>query len=109
MAEPQRALVVLMTAPSAERAAELARILVEERLAACVNVLPEVRSIYRWEGKVEDAREAMLVAKTQAHRFEALRARVVALHEYSCPEGVALPVVAGHEPYLEWLAGSVRM
>lgn len=98
--------VVLVTAPGEEKAVELARMLVEERLAACVNVVPRLRSIYRWEGRVQDDAEAMLVIKTRAGLFEALRERVVALHPYTCPEVLALPVREGHGPYLDWLAGS---
>jgi periplasmic divalent cation tolerance protein len=98
------ALVVLVTAPTAERAAELARALVEERLAACGNVVPAIRSIYRWEGKVQDEAEALLVLKTTRARFDALRARVLALHPYEVPEVVALAVDAGSAPYLAWIA-----
>jgi periplasmic divalent cation tolerance protein len=98
------ALVVLVTAPSAERAAEIARALVEERLAACGNVVPAIRSIYRWEGKVEDEQEALLVLKTSRGRFEALRDRVLALHPYQVPEVIALAVDAGSAPYLAWIA-----
>lgn len=100
-------LVVLVTAPSADEAAKLARALVEERLAACGNVLPGLRSIYRWEGAVQDEAEALLILKTPADRFEALRARVVELHPYDVPEVLALPVAAGHLPYLDWLRASV--
>jgi periplasmic divalent cation tolerance protein len=99
------ALVVLVTTPTPERAAEIARALVEERLAACGNVVPAIRSIYRWEGKVQDEQEALLVLKTTRARFEALRARVVALHPYQVPEVIALGVEAGHAPYLAWIAG----
>ncbi|ABS25388.1 divalent-cation tolerance protein CutA [Anaeromyxobacter sp. Fw109-5] len=102
------ALVVLVTAPSPEQAAELARALVEERLAACGNVVPAVRSIYRWEGKVHDDAEALLVLKTTRGRFEALRERVLALHPYDVPEVLALPVEAGSAPYLAWLADETR-
>jgi periplasmic divalent cation tolerance protein len=101
-------LVVLVTAPSAEKAAELARQLVEERLAACGNVLPGIRSIYRWEGKVQDEPEALLVLKTHRDRFEALRNRVLALHPYQVPEVLALPVEAGNEQYLAWVTGETR-
>src|SRR5512144_2282360 len=104
MTAPTDALVVLVTAPTPERAAEIARALVEERLAACGNVVPGVRSIYRWEGKVEDEAEALLVLKTTQARFEALRERVLALHPYAVPEVLALPVVAGSAPYLAWSA-----
>lgn len=99
------ALVVLVTAPSAEKAAELARAVVEERLAACGNVLPQIRSIYRWQGAVHDEPEALLVLKTTEALFERLRARVVELHPYETPEVLALPVAAGHAPYLAWIAG----
>jgi periplasmic divalent cation tolerance protein len=102
------AIVVLVTTPTPERAAELARALVEERLAACGNVVPGLRSIYRWEGKVEDEGEALLLLKTTRARFEALRERVLALHPYAVPEVIALPVVAGSEPYLAWIAGETR-
>jgi periplasmic divalent cation tolerance protein len=102
------AVVVLVTAPSADKAAELARTLVEEQLAACGNVLPALRSIYRWEGKVHDEPEALLILKTRANLFEALRERIVALHPYQLPEVLRLDVAAGHLPYLEWIGASVR-
>ncbi len=100
--------VVLVTAPSADKAAEIARTLVEEQLAACGNILPGLRSIYRWEGKVQDEPEALLILKTRANLFEALRARVVALHPYQVPEVLRLDVAAGHLPYLQWLGDSVH-
>lgn len=102
---PNDALVVLVTTPTAEKAAELARALVEERLAACGNVLPGVRSIYRWEEAVHDEAEALLVLKTRRERFEALRDRVLALHPYQLPEVLALPVEAGSPGYLAWIIG----
>lgn len=102
------AIVVLVTAPTADKAAELARALVEEQLAACGNVLPAIRSIYRWEGKIHDEPEALLVLKTRAPLFEALKARVVALHPYQVPEVLRLDVTGGHLPYLEWIGASVR-
>lgn len=97
-------LVILVTVPDPEKAAEIARALVEERLAACGNVLPGARSIYRWEGKIQDEREALLLLKTSRARFEALRARLVALHPYQVPEILAVPVEAGSAPYLAWIA-----
>lgn len=97
--------VVLVTCPHPEAAATLARTLVEEGLAACGNVLPGLRSIYRWQGQVQDEPEALLLLKTTAARFEALRERVVALHPYEVPEVIALAVDAGHAPYLAWVAG----
>lgn len=102
------AILVLVTAPSADKAAELARTLVEEQLAACGNVLPGVRSIYRWEGKVHDEPEALLILKTRAALFEPLRERIVSLHPYQVPEVLRLDVAAGHLPYLEWIGASVR-
>jgi periplasmic divalent cation tolerance protein len=105
---PPDAVLVLVTAPTAEQAASLARTLVEEGLAACGNVVPGVRSIYRWEGRVQDEAEALLVLKSRAPLFEALRERVVALHPYQCPEVLRLDVAAGHAPYLRWIADNVR-
>jgi periplasmic divalent cation tolerance protein len=102
------AIVVLVTVPTPERAAEIARVLVEEKLAACGNVVPGLRSIYRWEGQVHDDQEALLVVKTARSRFEALRDRVLALHPYQVPEIVALPIEAGHAPYLAWIAAETR-
>jgi periplasmic divalent cation tolerance protein len=101
------AVVVLITAPSPEKAAAIARALVEERLADCCNIVPGLRSIYRWEEKVQEDAEVLLMAKTERALFERLRERVVALHEYRCPEVIALPVVEGHAPYLEWIHGAV--
>ena len=98
------AVVVLVTAPSADLAAAIARAVVEEKLAACGNVLPGVRSIYRWEGKVQDEPEALLILKTQRKRFAELRDRVLALHPYEVPEVIALPVEAGSDAYLDWIA-----
>ena len=102
------AVVVLVTCPSPEKAAEIARALVEERLAACGNVLPGVRSIYRWDGKVQDDAEALLLLKTGRDRFEALRERVQALHPYEVPEVIAIPIESGHAPYLAWVEASTR-
>jgi periplasmic divalent cation tolerance protein len=108
MPDTTEAIVVLVTTPTPERAAEIARALVEERLAACGNVLPAIRSVYRWEGKVQDDQEALLVLKSTRDRFEALRDRVLALHPYQVPEVIALPVEAGSAAYLAWIAGETR-
>lgn len=99
--------VVLVTVPSAEVGERIAAAVVPERLAACVNILPGLRSIFFWEGRVEDEQEVLLLMKTRAERLAALEARVRALHPYSVPGFIALPVVAGHEPYLAWVADSV--
>jgi periplasmic divalent cation tolerance protein len=101
------ALVVLCTAPTAEVAAGLARALVEARLAACGNVVPGLRSIYRWQGRVEDEAEVLLVLKTTRERFPALRDELLRRHPSEVPEVLALPVEAGSAPYLAWLAGAV--
>ena len=100
-------IVVLITAPSADKAAEIARALVGERLAACANIVGPIRSIYRWEGELHDEPEALLLVKTRAPVFERLCQRVLALHEYSVPEIVALPITRGHAPYLRWIGASV--
>jgi periplasmic divalent cation tolerance protein len=105
MSERLLALSTVATAGDAER---IARAVVERRLAACVNVLPEVVSIYRWKGSVEREEERLLVMKTTSERFEALRRAIVELHPYEVPEVIALPVAAGHEPYLAWLDESCR-
>ncbi len=97
------AIVVLVTAPDADKAAAIARVLVDEKLAACGNVVPGVRSIYRWKGKVHDEQEALLVLKTTAAHFEALRESVLELHPYAVPEVLALAVDSGSAPYLAWL------
>lgn len=102
------AIVVLVTTPSAEKAAEIARALVEEQLAACGNIVPGLRSIYRWEGKVQDEGEALLILKTEARLFEGLRARVVELHPYEVPEVISFRIEEGHAAYLKWIARSVR-
>lgn len=103
-----QALVVLVTCPSAAVARRLARQLIRRRVAACVNVLPGVESLFRWRGKVDRAREALLVIKTTAARFPALRRDVLAGHPYEVPEIIALPVIAGHAPYLTWVRDSVE-
>lgn len=100
-------LVVLVTTPTAEVAADLARALVEARLAACGNVVPGLRSIYRWEGAVQDEPEALLLLKTTRDRFEALRDEVLRRHPYQVPEVVALPVEAGSAAYLDWVRAQV--
>jgi periplasmic divalent cation tolerance protein len=100
-------LVVFSTFPDADTAARIARTLVEEKLAACVNMVPTVRSIYRWEGKVCDEAETLAVIKTTAERYAALAARIAELHPYQVPEVIALPLADGHPPYLAWLAEQV--
>lgn len=104
----ERACVVLVTAPTGEVAAALARTLVEERLAACGNILPAVRSIYRWQDEVQDEPEVLLLLKTVQPAVPALTERVVALHPYELPEVIALPVLGGLDAYIGWIEESTR-
>lgn len=99
--------VCLLTAASPEEAHRIARTLVDERLAACVNVVPGVRSVYRWQGTVEEAEEVLLVVKTTRERFGALRDRVASLHSYQVPEVLALPVEDAATAYRAWVVESV--
>lgn len=99
--------VVITTLPTPEKAAEIAKILVEERLAACVNLVPQIRSIYRWKDAIQDETETLAIAKTTQDRAEALHARLLSLHPYEVPEVLALPVSGGHAPYLDWVGASV--
>jgi periplasmic divalent cation tolerance protein len=99
--------VVFVTAP-AEEAPQLAKTLVEERLVACVNIVPELRSIYWWQGKVEDEPEVLCVMKTRGNLFESLRDRVRELHSYEVEEIIALPILAGNLPYLDWIRENTK-
>ena len=97
-------IVVLVTAPNETEAARIAQALVGERLAACVNIVGSVRSIYRWQGKVEDDSEALLVIKTRKDMFDTIKERVIELHPYEVPEVISLDIAGGSEKYLSWLA-----
>ena len=97
-------IVVFSTFPNEDKAADIARTLVSEQLCACVNLVPPVRSIYRWQGEICDERETLAIMKTTRERFEALRERLIELHPYEVPEVIALGVEAGHPPYLDWVA-----
>jgi periplasmic divalent cation tolerance protein len=99
--------IVLTTAGSAEEARKIAQTLVEKRLAACVNIVPQVESVYRWEGKVETAAEFMLVIKTTTAAFAGVREAIQKLHSYDVPECVMLEVSDGETKYLEWISASV--
>jgi len=98
---------VYVTAANAAESRHIGRTLVEERLAACVNVLPGHTAIYRWQGKLEEAPEGAFLAKTTAARFEALRARIRALHSYSLPCIMAVPAAAGDLAFLDWVRDGV--
>ena len=101
------AVIVLSNAGSAPEAQHIAHILVEERLAACVNVIPRIQSIFRWQGEVEDAEEWMMLIKTTRDRARVTIARLVELHSYDLPAAVILPIEGGNPGYLDWIAASV--
>ncbi|HXI26719.1 MAG TPA: divalent-cation tolerance protein CutA [Pyrinomonadaceae bacterium] len=97
-------IVVLMTAPNAEEGTRIAEMLVERKLAACVQILPPMTSIYVWKGEVQRESEILLVAKSSRAKFDELEEAVRAIHSYETPEIIALPIVAGSQPYLSWLS-----
>ena len=99
-----QALIVLTNVPDLECAQLIARTLVEARLAACVNLLPAVQSIYRWQGQIEEATEITLLIKTTSQQVDSLQTEIVKLHPYDVPEIIATPIVAGYAPYLQWIA-----
>ncbi|MBI5100550.1 MAG: divalent-cation tolerance protein CutA [Nitrospirae bacterium] len=96
-------IAVLITAPDEQEAVRIAEGLVSERLAGCVNIVRNVRSIYRWEGKTEDSTEVLMIAKTRRELFDPLVKKVRELHSYKVPEVIALPVMLGFDDYLGWL------
>jgi len=102
------AIVVFMTAANGEEATRLADLLVGAHLAACVQILPEMESVYRWEGKIERQSEILLIAKTTTAKFAELEREVRALHSYETPEIIAVPIIAGSSPYLSWLIDSLN-
>ena len=104
MSEQPDVRVVFITAPNLECAETLARKLVEERLAACVNVVPGIRSIYRWKETIEDEREALMILKTRTDLFQNVEQRVKELHPYEVPEIVSVPLTHGSREYLDWLS-----
>lgn len=107
MVEDVQAMIAYITCSSEDEALRIGRALVEERLAACVNLIPGMRSLYRWQGAIEEAREVVLLAKTTSRCAKALTARVMALHSYACPCVVLLPISGGNDAYLAWLRENV--
>lgn len=101
-------IIVLITASSEDEAAKIGSALVDEHLAACVNIVPGVRSLFFWEGKTQDGRELLLICKSRQPLLERIIARVKSLHSYTVPEVIALPVAGGSEDYLRWLRDSTR-
>lgn len=104
---PSEPILVVMTAASREEADRIAEMLVSQSLAACVQILPEIKSIYRWQGKVTREMEILLLAKTTRNRFRDLVSSVTAMHSYETPEIIALPISDAAEPYLKWLLDSL--
>lgn len=101
-------LVVFLTCPSEEEASRIAHFLVENRLAACINITSPIRSIYRWEGKIFDEKEYLLIIKTKSQSFEELEKEIKSLHSYTNPEIIGLPIIKGSSYYLKWLEEMVR-
>ncbi|MBI2058430.1 MAG: divalent-cation tolerance protein CutA [Nitrospirae bacterium] len=108
MADFVDAIVVLITAPPGEAADTISRKILEDKLAACVNQIPQIRSLYGWEGKINDDSEVLLVVKTTRSHFQKLVHVVKSVHPYEVPEIIALPVVDGSDSYLKWIAEATR-
>jgi periplasmic divalent cation tolerance protein len=101
-------IIVLVTAGSEEQARKIAELLVEEKQAACVNVVPRVDSLFRWKGKIDSARESLLLVKTRASLLPQIISLVEGIHSYEVPEIIALPIIGGSEEYLKWLDSALR-
>jgi len=101
-------IIVLITASSADEAARIGTALVDEHLAACVNVVPQIRSLFFWEGKTRDEREALLICKSRLQILDELISRVKALHSYTIPEILALPIVGGSSDYIAWMVEATK-
>jgi len=104
-----KGMVIFITSGSEEEAKRLGRILTEEKLAACVNIIPGVESLYWWKGKIESSKEWMLVVKTQAKMVKEVVKRVKEIHSYEVPEVIALPIVEGNRDYLQWISDALAL
>ena len=102
------AIIVMVTTPSEEEAAALGKILVEQRLVACVNVIPKVKSIFQWDGKISEEEECLMILKTRKTLFKPLEKTIMAQHSYDVPEIIALPIVEGSQSYLSWVHDMTR-
>ena len=105
---PEEAILVFSTVPDAETARSIARELIEAKLAACVNILPAVESIYRWKGAIESSTEVLLIIKSTSWKYQVLEAKILELHPYELPEIVSVRMDAGHMPYLRWIEESIN-
>jgi len=101
-------IIVLITTPSLKEARAIGRKLVEEKLAACANIIPRVASLFSWQGKICRARESLMILKTRQSCFNRLEKRVKTLHSYSVPEIIALPIIRGSKDYLRWIRNTTR-
>jgi len=101
-------IVVFVTTESIEQARDIANILVKDKLAACVNIIQNVESIFTWKGKTDTTKESLLIIKTKKSCFKRLKLRVKALHSYQVPEIIAIPLIAGNREYLDWIEESVK-
>jgi periplasmic divalent cation tolerance protein len=101
-------IVILVTAGSLRESKKIARRLVEQRLAACVNILPPIQSLYRWKGKLNEDREFLMLIKSSRELFEEIKAAVLTLHSYTTPEIICLPIVDGSADYLQWITDSTE-
>lgn len=101
-------IIVLCTHPAGQAAQSLASHLVEQRLAACVNILPEIKSVYSWQGTITTDTECQLIIKTRSDLFDAIKEAIIQQHPYELPEVIAVPVTRGHAPYLQWIIDSTQ-
>jgi periplasmic divalent cation tolerance protein len=101
-------IIVMSTVPNDEVRKGIALALLKKKLVPCVNIVANVRSIYTWKGKINDESELILIMKTRASLFDQVRDEVKSNHPYECPDIVALPIIAGYQPYLDWIAGNTK-
>jgi len=102
-------IIAITTTPSKNEAEKIAKTLLEERLIACANIIGPVQSLFWWQGKIDEAQEHLILMKTRKDLFSKLSEKVKALHSYQVPEIIAMPIVEGFKPYLEWLESSLKM
>jgi len=101
-------IVILITTKDKLEAEKIAKMLIQNKLAACVNILAGVKSLFRWQGKIDQAKEALLIVKSKKEKFDKIAKLVKSMHSYDLPEIIAIPIVSGFKPYLDWINESVR-